>query len=406
MTDSIPSPPPAASLAMWKLASAAAMLAAIILSVLSFALERFGATSWGLLVAMGVLSMMALLHVRFLSIARHENRRMNELLFTRERELQSIFERAQDAILLVDDQGVCQDANHSSCRLLGGGPIIGQSLRLYYSDPEQFDAGWNQLLLEESDQGEVELVRADGGTVFAEFTAAAHVLPRRHLIIFHDITDRHRAQQALHRSLDVARSSFAEADALRRATLALTKDLRMDRVLETLLQTLARFVPFEQAQLFLFESDSRLFLAREEGGRAASTLGFSETLDLSEFPIFGGAIEREQGLLVPDTLEEKDWRSAHPQNRSQIRAWIGVPIRAANQTLGVLSLAHSQPAAFSSNHLRLAQALATPAAVAIQNARLLERAEIYGTELERTLAELRRVEQALKQLQHGRRTSA
>ena len=55
--------------------------------------------------------------------------------------------------------------------------------------------------------------------------------------------------------------------------------------------------------------------------------------------------------------------------------------------------------------MRLAKSLAIPAAVAIQNARLYERAEIYGAELERRLADLQQTQQALREAQQGRTLS-
>ena len=51
--------------------------------------------------------------------------------------------------------------------------------------------------------------------------------------------------------------------------------------------------------------------------------------------------------------------------------------------------------------MRLARSLAIPGAVAIQNARLYERAEIYGAELEQRLADLERAEQALQQAEQA-----
>jgi GAF domain-containing protein len=53
--------------------------------------------------------------------------------------------------------------------------------------------------------------------------------------------------------------------------------------------------------------------------------------------------------------------------------------------LGLLSLGDTRADAFSQEHLRLAKSLAIPAAVAIQNARLYERVEIYAAELEQRL---------------------
>jgi PAS domain S-box-containing protein len=49
--------------------------------------------------------------------------------------------------------------------------------------------------------------------------------------------------------------------------------------------------------------------------------------------------------------------------------------------------------------------LAIPAAAAIQNSRLYERAEIYGSELQRRLTDLRQTEKALEQSEEGRRVS-
>jgi len=46
-----------------------------------------------------------------------------------------------------------------------------------------------------------------------------------------------------------------------------------------------------------------------------------------------------------------------------------------------------------------------PAAAAIQNSRLYERAEIFGSELQRRLTDLRQTEKALEKSEEGRRVS-
>jgi GAF domain-containing protein len=76
----------------------------------------------------------------------------------------------------------------------------------------------------------------------------------------------------------------------------------------------------------------------------------------------------------------------------------------SRRTLGLLSLDHSVPGTFTPEHLRLAKLLATPAAAAIQNARMYECARIYGAELEKRTSDLRAVESALLRF-HGDRPS-
>jgi GAF domain-containing protein len=63
---------------------------------------------------------------------------------------------------------------------------------------------------------------------------------------------------------------------------------------------------------------------------------------------------------------------------------------AGNRVIGLLSVMHSKPDQFTSEHLRLTASLAIPATAAIENARLCERAEIYSAELEKRLGELHR----------------
>jgi GAF domain-containing protein len=82
-----------------------------------------------------------------------------------------------------------------------------------------------------------------------------------------------------------------------------------------------------------------------------------------------------------------------------------VPLVASQQVLGLLSLGDTHAQAFSQKHLRLAKSLAIPAAVAIQNARLYEQAEIFRAELEQRLADLEQAQKELREVQQGRELS-
>ena len=201
------------------------------------------------------------------------------------------------------------------------------------------------------------------------------------------------------------RETWAEADALRKATLALTQDLRMDYVLDTLLQSLAELIPCECARVLLVEADSRLFVARErvshDTGREVSD--YPLTLDAADFPLLQRILTNQDSVLLPDTKQEKEWHAF--KGHTDVRSWLCAPLVASHKTLGVLSVGHSKPNSFLQEHLRLAKSLAIPAAAAIQNARLYERAAIYGSELEKRLSDLRAAQKALEQSEGDRRTS-
>jgi PAS domain S-box-containing protein len=217
-----------------------------------------------------------------------------------------------------------------------------------------------------------------------------------------DITTQKHAEEEVTRNFAFAKSAWTEADAMRKATLALTEDLRMDSVLDTLLQSLLELVPYESAQILLVESEARLFVAREapRPGPAQPSVKYPLTLDATQFPHIQRVLVSQSGLLVPDTNQEQEWCS--PKGSSHLRSWLCVPLVASRQTLGLLSLGHSEPDCFTQEHLRLAKSLAIPAAAAIQNARLYECAKIYGAELEKRSSDLQEAQSALQRFQSRR----
>jgi PAS domain S-box-containing protein len=217
-----------------------------------------------------------------------------------------------------------------------------------------------------------------------------------------DITKQKQTEQEVARNLSLAESAWSEADAMRKATLALTQDLRMDSVLDTLLQSLLELVPYESAQILLLESDSRLFVAREapHSDPAKQAMIYPLTLDVTEFPLLQRVVVNQSGLLLSDTKQEQEWRPI--KGSGPLRSCLCVPLAASRRTLGLLSLGHSAPDSFTHEHLRLAKSLAIPAAAAIQNARLYECAKIYGTELEKRTSDLHEAQSALQRFQSDR----
>jgi PAS domain S-box-containing protein len=390
----------------WRIGSVLVGCVAVVLSVGTFALHQVE-LGQGLL-GLGVLMfcLVVALHARFLLLAQQQYRQASSVLQVKEREFQSLFENALDTILILDDQATCVDANPSALQLLGirHEELIGQPIARLYPNQREFHRSWEQLLRDRCNQGQSKLLRGDSTVIFMEFTAVASFLPGRNMMILRDVTRRRTAEEAMGKSLALARSARQEADAQRQATLALTQDLRMNHVLDTLLETLHQLVPYEAAQVMLLETDSKLFLAREAfSGDTGQLLECPKTLGASEYPVLQKALADTAGTLIPDTLDLNEWRPIN--GGATVRSWLCVPLFSSNQVLGLLSLSHTSPGRFSREHLRIAGSLSISAAVAIQNARLYERAEIYGTELERRLSDLHRAKQALEHSEESRKTS-
>lgn len=212
-----------------------------------------------------------------------------------------------------------------------------------------------------------------------------------------DVTARKSAEEQMARNLDLAETARAEAEAFRKASLALTQNLSMDYVLDTLLQSLLKLVPCESAQVILVEADTRLFLAREvQNCEPARHLPPSPaTLDALNSRFLMDVLATKKSLLITDTVQEGEWTKF--KGFSHLRSWLCVPLIASQQVLGFLSLGDTHALRFTQEHLRLAKSLAIPAAVGIQNARLYEQAEIFREELEDRLADVERAKRTAGQ---------
>jgi PAS domain S-box-containing protein len=209
-----------------------------------------------------------------------------------------------------------------------------------------------------------------------------------------DITSRKQAEMKISEQCDAVEAARAEAEALRKATLALSQNLAMDSVLDTLLQCISELVPFDRATVLFVDDGFELMVAREAPRSAPTRIGL--TLDASEHIFLQRVLFEKRAMLLPDVVTETEWRDAQPLD--QLQSWLGIPLVAAGRVLGILSLGANSPCVFTTEHLRLAKSLAVPAAVAIQNARVHERAEIYAAELEARLQELRETQKALQRV--------
>jgi len=220
-----------------------------------------------------------------------------------------------------------------------------------------------------------------------------------------DITALKNAEDQVAANLAKANSAWAEAEALRKATLALTEDLHMDCVLDALLRSLAELVPYTCARVLVPEGGPHWLALGEKSSPEPPKKSSRSPLTFvaDESPFFQRIWSERKRVLIADTRNEKEWETF--EGHQQFRSWLSVPLVASDQFLGFLSVGHVEPNHFTEDHLRRAELLAIPAAVAIQNARLYSTAEIYGSELEKRLADLEKAEQALDQSEAGRRVS-
>jgi PAS domain S-box-containing protein len=496
-------------LGSWLLFAASSTLLVVVIST-----PRLHFDSALRMALLGTLAGAIALQLRYFLRERGYHREAASAFQTADREFRSVFEHALDAIVIVNGDGICLNANPATFALLGlpRAALIAHPIRDFYRDPQQFDRNWRSFLRVKYQRGQAELLRDDQTTLFVSYTAAANYLPGRHVLILCDTTQRKLAETSLRDSqlrfeqmadrieevfwmmdaqtkevkyvnpayetitgrtvaslyenplsylelihsedrdqilnkleeavstgsfdeefriirtdgelrwvsikallvrdsgqarswligtaqdvtarkhaeiesgahLAAAEAARAETNALRKSTLALSQNLAMDTVLDTLLACLQDLVPYSSASVLLVEEGTDLFLARV--APKDSVKRSIVTLTLQEQPLLQPIVREHKSLSIPDTHTEPNWTSHRAFGG--MRSWLGVPLMASGEVLGVLSVGSYEAHKFTTEHFRLAKSLAIPAAVAIRNARLYERAEIYAAELQCRLQEI------------------
>jgi len=163
-----------------------------------------------------------------------------------------------------------------------------------------------------------------------------------------------------------------EADTLRSAGLAITRSLDLEAVFAALLDHLDRLVPYDRAKVMLFESPSRL--------RVRAVFTHAGILEFPDKPIgsfdaganatVSEVLTSQRCVCIADTLEQPGWGKR--KNGEIERSWVGVPLLAGGEAVGLFTLVKAEPDFFTPARVHVLEALSAPASVAIANARLFE----------------------------------
>jgi PAS domain S-box-containing protein len=177
---------------------------------------------------------------------------------------------------------------------------------------------------------------------------------------------------------DTEQRTHQVAESLLVARLALTRTLDLDTILETLLDHLGELVPYDSATIFLLEGSTHLVARAARGydrwlDREAAQVVGAVDFDIGHSPRHRALVTTQKSLVIEDTRRYPSWQ--HIASSVHVRSWMGVPLVAGGETIGLYSLDKTEPGFFTQEHLRWAEGLAAQAAIAVQNALLYNQAQ-------------------------------
>jgi PAS domain S-box-containing protein len=274
----------------------------------------------------------------------------------------AIFSSMGDAAIVLDAQDRVVEMNPAAQQLLG--QTLAHALGRPVAEVFAVPAGPGQPSEGEERRDEVVVgagedrraldmrispLRAEGGQVTGR------------LIVLRDITALRRSEQALQHQKQLFENLVAIARAAaERPTLEAT--------LHNILGVAAALTGAEQGSLGLLD-------AFQTVAQTIVLNAGSETGSGASGPALGGTLldwvaSRRQSALIHDTTQ--DDRCAPGSTPVTARSALAVPIASGSSVLGILTLTHSAPGHFHSEHLNLLQAAADQMVLALRNAQMYE----------------------------------
>ena len=168
------------------------------------------------------------------------------------------------------------------------------------------------------------------------------------------------------RSHEETRQRLAESRSLQRVTAALLQKLTLDEVLEIVRREARHLTGAAGGSIFLLEEDTWLREARDD----------AELDPLSERIPVAGTLTG-QAVLSGKPMLVNDYASGVVETRTpslKTESLLAVPLQVEGTAIGALNVAN-KPGGFTEDDVRILGLLADVAAIAIENARLREKAE-------------------------------
>jgi PAS domain S-box-containing protein len=170
-----------------------------------------------------------------------------------------------------------------------------------------------------------------------------------------------------------AEERASQLQALTSVSATITASLQPDELVATLLEQLQAILPYDTGTLWLRQGSSegslRKLVVRAARGFPDSEERLGISANVEDSMLLLEMIDTGQPLYVGNVNQDPRFPSLV---ESQYLSWLGVPLIASGQVLGVIALEKAEPGFYTPEHLQIVQTFAGQAAVALENARLYQ----------------------------------
>jgi len=161
---------------------------------------------------------------------------------------------------------------------------------------------------------------------------------------------------------------------------AIAENLSLDATLIAVIENVEKLVPSDVFEVKIWEEASQVFISYRFGAIEEKP-HLERSLDTRFGNYSAHLAELETSIFVSDTQSYKECRFLDETDQYSIRSYIGIPLHAGGELVGMLEVGQIAADAYSREDQDILQLIAGQAAVAIRNALLYENEQRRAMEL-------------------------
>ena len=363
--------------------------------------------------ALAQTSELATLNVELaLQIARHSQ--AEESARASEERFRTMADNIQDGLTIIENDHLVY-INDRACEIFGECPNGSLEQRIRdFAEPEQVSALLEHLsdsITAASYPFEMEywIRRQDGERrcIREHYSTNQVDHIQRIFVVTADITERIQAYQTLEQAVS---DRTHELSTVLEVSRRIASTLELEPLLNLILEQIQSIIPYSGAAIFTYEEQVLKAIASQAPGLPDQPRPL--LLPLAAAGPYQQLLMNPQVMIIDDVQGEpplalalrasmaQETSGSPPVRFAHARSWIGIPLMIRSEVTGLLSLTHNQPGFYTQRHARLAQTITNQVAIAIENARLYEKAQDLAT-LEERHRIARELHDSVTQLLYG-----
>ncbi len=280
-----------------------------------------------------------------------------------------ILEAMSEGIFEITSEGKIIFANSAAISLcnIPKGKLLGSFFTRLFSE----DAGQIVADLLKPPKENLEALAVDSPLVLNEYLVKIKTLfgdkkEDTRVVVLSDITEHERARK-------IIRLRNREQRLHTQTVQAFNSSLNLDQVIVSVLEEVRRLMGVLGSSIWLIDEDTGELVCEQASGDYGETLR-GWRLAPGE-GLAGWVVQHGESSITPNTYsDERHYKEVDQVIGKNMQSILTVPLHVKGDTIGVLQVVDTETGRFDKNHLTLIETLAGSAAIAIENARLYEKA--------------------------------